>query len=242
MLVLDNIHVSYGAITALRGISLTVNEEELVALIGANGAGKTTTLASIAGVLKPTRGTIYFNEEIISGLAPERIIRKGISTVPEDRDIFPGLTVLENLRLGAFIRKDKAEFSRDLEKMADFFPIIGKRRNQDAGTLSGGEQQQLALARALMSHPKLLCLDEPSLGLAPALVSLVFELVVQLHNGGITILLVEQNVNQTLKLADRVYLLKMGSVAAEGHPESLKEHADVEAAYLGDNINKHSIL
>lgn len=236
MLVLDDLHVSFGAIVALRGISLTVNQKELVALIGANGAGKTTTLTSIAGVLKPTRGSIHFNNEPISGLAPEKVVRKGIATVPEDREIFPGLTVMENLRLGAYIRKNRDEFRRDLNKAVESFPIIGKRLHQDAGTLSGGEQQQLALARALMSHPKLLCLDEPSLGLAPALVNFVFELIVRLHDEGMTILLVEQNVNQTLKLADRVYLLKMGVVAAEGRPEDIRQHADVEAAYLGDNI------
>lgn len=239
MLVLDDVHASYGPIVALRGISLTVDEKELVALIGSNGAGKTTTLAAIAGVLRPAKGTIVFNNEELAGLAPERIIRKGIATVPENREIFPGLTVLENLRLGAYIRKDKAEFKRDLEKTTALFPIIGDRLDQDAGTLSGGEQQQLALARALMSHPKLLCMDEPSLGLAPTLVNHVFRLVTRLHEDGMTILLVEQNVNQTLKIAERAYLLKMGRVEAEGLADSLRKHIDVETVYLGDTDNTH---
>lgn len=234
MLVLDDVHASYGPINALRGVSLTVDEKELVALIGSNGAGKTTTLAAIAGVLSPSKGTIVFNNEAIAGLAPERIIRKGIATVPEDREIFPGLTVLENLRLGAYIRKDKEEFKRDLEKTTALFPIIGDRLHQDAGTLSGGEQQQLALARALMSHPKLLCMDEPSLGLAPTLVNHVFRLVTRLHEDGMTILLVEQNVNQTLKIVERAYLLKMGQVEAEGSADSLRKHIDVETVYLGN--------
>ncbi len=233
MLVLDNIHAGYGAIVALRGISLTVDEKELVALIGANGAGKSTALSTIAGVIRPDKGAITFNGESVSGLPPEKIIKKGIATVPEDREIFPGLTVMENLKLGAFIRKDKTEFTRDVDRMIDLFPIIGERLNQDADTLSGGEQQQLALARALMSHPRLLSLDEPSMGLAPTLVNHVFDLVTRLHRDGMTILLVEQNVNQTLNIADRAYLLKMGQVEAEGSPESLREHVDVETVYLG---------
>ncbi len=233
MLALDDVHVSYGAIVALRGLSLTVEEGELVALIGANGAGKTTTLFTIAGVLKPRRGAITFRGQSIVGDSPESIVRKGIAMVPEDRDIFPALTVEENLRLGAYIRKDPAEYKRDIDEMRALFPILGERFQQAAGTLSGGEQQQLALARALMSHPRLLVLDEPSLGLAPALVNHVFELVTRLHEGGMTILLVEQNVNQTLEIVDRVYLLSIGQVKAEGSPEELRKHVDVEGVYLG---------
>ncbi len=237
VLVLDDLYVSYGAIVALRGISITVRDQELVALIGANGAGKSTALSTIAGVVQPSRGRITLDGETIGGLAPEKIIRKGIAMIPETREIFPGLTVMENLLLGAYIRKNSSEFKQDLDKMAGLFPILGERLNQDAGTLSGGEQQQLAIARALMSHPKLLLLDEPSLGLAPNLVKHVFELVARLHKDGMTILLVEQNVNQTLKISDRVYLLKMGRVEAEGSPEDLRRYVDVESAYLGDKTN-----
>ncbi len=234
MLEIEDIHVNYGPITALRGVSLTVAEGELVAMIGANGAGKSTTLASIAGVARPARGVIRFQGTPILGLPPERIIRRGIAMVPETREIFPGLTVMENLLLGAFIRKDRGEFKRDLKKMTDMFPILGDRLHQDAETLSGGEQQQLAIARALMSHPRLLLLDEPSLGLAPKLVRQVFELVERLHADGMTILLIEQNVNQTLSIADRAYLLKMGRVEAHGRPESLRRRVDVESVYLGE--------
>jgi branched-chain amino acid transport system ATP-binding protein len=234
LLELENIHVSYGAIVALRGVNLSVAEGELVAMIGANGAGKSTTLASIAGVVRPGRGTISFQGAPIVGLPPEKIIRAGIAMVPETREIFPGLTVMENLVLGAYVRKNRAEFKRDLEKMTDLFPILGDRLHQDAETLSGGEQQQLAIARALMSHPRLLLLDEPSLGLAPKLVQQIFGLITRLHQDGMTILLIEQNVNQTLEIADRAYLLKMGRVEAHGRPESLREKVDVESVYLGD--------
>ncbi|MFQ5774626.1 MAG: ABC transporter ATP-binding protein [Kiloniellaceae bacterium] len=234
MLTLEDVHVRYGAIEAVRGVSLAVREGEFIALIGANGAGKTTTLFTIAGVLKPRRGAISFRGESIVGLPPEAIVRKGIAMVPEDREIFPALTVEENLRLGAYVRGDRVEYRRDVDEMIGLFPILGERFTQPAGTLSGGEQQQLALARALMSHPKLLVLDEPSLGLAPALVDHVFELVTRLHRGGMTILLVEQNVTQTLEVVDRAYLLKMGRVEAEGTPEALRRHVDVESVYLGE--------
>ena len=235
MLQIEDIHVNFGAIVALRGISLSVERGELVAMIGANGAGKSTTLASIAGVVRPNRGGITFEGESILGLPPEKIIRAGIAMVPETREIFPGLTVMENLVLGAYIRKNRTEFKRDLEKMTDLFPILGQRLHQDAETLSGGEQQQLAIARALMSHPRLLLLDEPSLGLAPKLVQQIFELITRLHDDGMTILLIEQNVNQTLEIADRAYLIKMGRVEAHGRPASLREHVDVESVYLGDS-------
>lgn len=234
MLQIEDIHVNFGAIVALRGISLSVEEGELVAMIGANGAGKSTTLASIAGVVRPSRGAITLGGEPILGLPPEKIIRAGIAMVPETREIFPGLTVMENLVLGAYIRKNRTEFKRDLEKMTDLFPILGERLHQDAETLSGGEQQQLAIARALMSHPRLLLLDEPSLGLAPKLVQQIFGLITRLHDDGMTILLIEQNVNQTLEIADRAYLIKMGRVEAHGRPESLREHVDLESVYLGD--------
>jgi branched-chain amino acid transport system ATP-binding protein len=233
VLALHDVHARYGAISALRGVTIEVAAGELVALIGANGAGKTTTLATIAGVLTPTRGRIVFCGEPIAGLAPEAIVRRGIAMVPEDREIFPALTVEQNLRLGAFIRRDREEYRRDLESMAELFPILRERRDQSAGTLSGGEQQQLAIARALMSDPKLLMLDEPSLGLAPKLVGQVFELISRLHEDGTTILLVEQNVSQTLRIADRAYVIQMGRVEAGGRPEELRRQIDVESAYLG---------
>jgi len=234
MLELRGVQTQYGSIVALRDLSIRVDEGELVALIGANGAGKTTTLATIAGVLKPKTGSIAFRGEAIAGLPPETIVRKGIAMVPEDRDIFPTLTIEENLRLGAFIRRNRAEYRRDLEEMCTLFPILGKRLAQAAGTLSGGEQQQLALARALMSHPKLLMLDEPSLGLAPALVDQVFKLVTRLHREGMTILLVEQNVHQTLEIVDRAYVLSIGRVEATGTPTDLRRHVNIESVYLGE--------
>ncbi len=238
MLVLNKIHARYGAITALRGISLKVEEGELVALIGVNGAGKSTTLSTIAGVLKPVQGEIQFQGQSLVGKSPEQIIRLGIAMVPEGRDIFPSLTVEENLRLGAFTRNNRAEYKQDLDEMFELFPILGKRITQPGGTLSGGEQQQLAIARALMSHPKLLMLDEPSLGLAPALVDQIFELVVNLHKRGVTILLVEQNVERTLDIADRAYLMRTGKIEDEGTPQHLRERVDIEGVYLGDHKPK----
>ena len=233
MLKLDDLQVRYGAIVALRGVSIAVAKGEFVALIGANGAGKSTTLLTIAGVLRPWRGTISFLGESIDGLAPERIAHKGIAMVPEDREVFPSLTVEENLRLGAYIRHDHIEYRRDLEAMCGRFPILGERLRQPAGTLSGGEQQQLALARALMSHPRLLLLDEPSLGLAPTLVDRVFQMLQDLHREGATILLVEQNVHQTLDVVNRAYLMRQGRVAAAGTPEEIRRQVDVENVYLG---------
>jgi branched-chain amino acid transport system ATP-binding protein len=233
VLILENVHARYGAIVALRGVSIIVEEGELVALIGVNGAGKSTTLAAISGVLKPVQGKITFQGESLIGETPEKIARRGIALVPEGRDIFPSLSVGENLRLGAYIRKNRVEFQKDLDEMFALFPILGQRINQPGGTLSGGEQQQLAIARALMSHPRLLMLDEPSLGLAPALVDQIFELVAALHKRGVTILLVEQNVDRTLDIVDRAYLLNTGQVEIAGVPEQLRKHVDIEAVYLG---------
>lgn len=234
MLVLKDVHVRYGAIAALRGISLHVNRGEIVGLIGVNGAGKTTTLMTNAGVLKPIKGIISFEGNNIVGKSPEEIVRMGIALVPEGRRIFPGLTVEENLRLGAAIRSDRVEIQRDVDEMCTRFPILGERLKQPGGTLSGGEQQQLAIARALMSRPSLLMLDEPSLGLAPMLVAEMFELVDQLRETGVTILLVEQNVEQTLEIADRAYLLNTGQIEFEGPAEELRTHVDVVSTYLGD--------
>jgi branched-chain amino acid transport system ATP-binding protein len=233
MLVLDGVHVRYGAIAALRGISLRVEQGEIVGLIGVNGAGKSTTLMTIAGVLHPHLGTIVFRSESIVGPPPEEIVRKGIALVPEGRRILPGLTVEENLRLGASIRSDRAEIRRDLDSMCERFPVLADRLGQAAGTLSGGEQQQLAIARGLMSRPALLMLDEPSLGLAPQLVEAIFQLLAQLHSTGVTILLVEQNVERTLQIADRLYLLNTGVIEFEGTAEELRARVDFASAYLG---------
>jgi branched-chain amino acid transport system ATP-binding protein len=214
-------------------VSLHVAEGVMVALIGVNGAGKTTTLSTIAGILKPTQGRLTFQGRSIAGQAPEEIIRRGIALAPEGRRIFPGLTVGENLRLGAAIRRDRAGIQQDIAAMCRRFPILGQRFNQPGGTLSGGEQQQLAIARALMSQPKLLMLDEPSLGLAPILVDGIFELIAQLRDTGVTILLVEQNVERTLEIVDRAYLLNTGRVEHEGSASELRRRVDLASAYLG---------
>jgi branched-chain amino acid transport system ATP-binding protein len=235
MLKLDNVHVKYGAIAALRGISIHIDEGEMVGLIGVNGAGKSTTLMTIAGVVQPSEGSIILEGESIVGRQPEDIVRKGIALVPEERRIFPGLTVAENLKLGAAIRSDRSEVERDLEQMCSRFPVLADRLSQAAGTLSGGEQQQLAIARGLMSRPLLLMLDEPSLGLAPRLVDEIFDLVVQLHETGVTILLVEQNVERALMIADRAYLLNTGLVEFDGAAQELRERVDFASAYFGES-------
>lgn len=233
MLELKNIHARYGAITALRGVSISVSQGELVALLGVNGAGKSTTLGSIAGVLRPWQGDILFEDSSILGKSPEQIARLGISLVPEGRDIFPSLTVEETLRLGAYTRSEKIEYSRNLGEVFELFPVLKERLQQLGGTLSGGEQQQLAIARALMSRPRLLMLDEPSLGLSPTLVDQVFELIARLHQRGVTILLVEQNVNRTLEIVDRAYLMNTGLIENQGTPQQLRAHADIEGIYMG---------
>ena len=233
MLKLEDVHARYGAIVALRGVSIEIREGELVALVGANGAGKSTLLSTIAGVLRPHRGKVEFRGESLVGLVPETIVRRGLAMVPENREIFPALTVGENLRLGAYIREDREEYLADLERMFALFPILQERFDQPAGTMSGGEQQQLAIARALMSHPDLLMLDEPSLGLAPKILEQVFALIEHLHESGVTILLVEQNVALSLAIADRAYVLNMGAVQASGTPEELRQHVDMASVYLG---------
>jgi len=229
----DNLQVRYGAIAALRGVSLRVEEGELVALIGLNGAGKTTTLSAIAGILKPVSGSIMFRDQSLIGRSPEAILRLGIAVVPEGRDIFPSLTTEENLRLGAFSRRNRSEYRSDLKETFELFPILEERFHQMGGTLSGGEQQQLAIARSLMAHPQMLMLDEPSLGLAPTLVDQIFTLIPTLRSRGVTILLVEQNVDRTLEIADRVYLLNTGRVELEGSPEQLKSQTAIKDVYLG---------
>ena len=236
MLRIENLQVAYGGIAAVRGVDLQVDEGELVALIGANGAGKTSTLMAVAGVVRSRQGQIQFRGEDLTRLPPEQIIRRGIATVPENRDIFPDLTVEENLRLGAYIRHNRREYERDRALMCEHFPVLGERLRQAAGFLSGGEQQQLAIARALMSHPTLLMLDEPSLGLAPALVDKVFELVQTLRREGRTVLLVEQNVRQTLQIADRVYILELGQVKASGVPADLAASLNIADLYFGQSV------
>jgi branched-chain amino acid transport system ATP-binding protein len=234
MLAIRDLHVRYGAIAAVNGIDLEVRQGELVALLGANGAGKSTTLLALAGALKCAQGSIRFEGQDITALPPERTLRAGIAMVPETRDVFPDLTVLENLRLGAFIhRRDAEQVSASLERQFTLFPILADRRHQAAGTLSGGEQQQLAIARALMSRPRLLLLDEPSLGLAPAIVERIFEHILELKASGLTILLVEQNAHKALQCADRVYVMSLGRIATSGSAEEIAAGADLAAIYLG---------
>ena len=233
LLLVDGLHVRYGAIVALRGMSLTVDEGEIVGLIGVNGAGKSTTMNAIMQVVRSESGRIEYNGASLSGLAPEAIIRRGVAPVMEGRRIFPALTVEENLKLGAAIRSDREAIRADIERWCAFFPILGERLTKPAGTLSGGQQQMLAVARALMSRPRLLLMDEPSLGLAPKLVSEVFTLIAELRDLGMTILLVEQNVRKTLDIVDRAYLVNTGRVEFAGTPDEIRQQADLEQAYLG---------
>ena len=233
LLELSNVHVRYGAITALKGLDLRVEQGELVALVGSNGAGKTTTLSAIAGVHKASTGSIVFDGKPINNRRSADIARRGIALVPEDRGIFPSLTIEENLRLGSYLVRDKKTVAEEMVRVFDRFPILKERAGQGAGTLSGGEQQQLAIARALLSQPRLLMLDEPSLGLSPTLVDRMFEIIQQLHEEGVTILLVEQNVTRALALADRAYVLTTGNLTASGTPQEIMDSIDIAAAYLG---------
>jgi len=233
MLELKNVDVYYGVIHALKNISLTVNEGEIVTLIGANGAGKTTTLRTISGLLKPAGGSITFNNEKISGISAQEIVKKGISQVPEGRRIFPDMTVLENLELGAYLRKDRSGIRADLENVYARFPVLEKRSKQYAGTLSGGEQQMLAMGRALMSRPRLLLMDEPSMGLAPLLVKEIFSIIKDINDHGTTVLLVEQNANMALSIAHRAYVIETGSIVLEGQGKELAKSDYIKKAYLG---------
>ena len=233
MLKIDNIDVYYGAIHALKGISLEVKEGEIVTLIGANGAGKSTTLRTISGLLKPKTGSITFLGQDIAGVRAHEIVKKGISQVPEGRRVFAEMTVMENLDLGAFVRKDKAGIQQDLKHVFELFPRLEERKNQSAGTLSGGEQQMLAMGRALMSRPKLLLLDEPSMGLAPLLIKEIFNIIVDINKSGTTVLLVEQNANMALSIAHRAYVLETGRITLSGSAQELAASEDVRKAYLG---------
>ena len=233
MLELRNIQTFYGSIEALKGISLTVMKGEIITLIGANGAGKSTTLMSICGIVPPRSGEIRFLDRPIQGLSPDGIVTLGISQVPEGRRIFPQLTVLENLDMGAFLRKDKMEIRRDIEHIFTLFPILAERRHQGGGTLSGGEQQMLAISRALMARPRLLLLDEPSLGLAPLMVKLIFEILQKINREGTTIFLVEQNAHMALRVAHRGYVMENGRITLEGPAAELLANDEIRRAYLG---------
>jgi branched-chain amino acid transport system ATP-binding protein len=234
MLEIKNLAVSYGAITALHGISLSVPDRKIITLIGANGAGKTTALKTISGLLKPKSGEIFYDGKNIAGLPPHQIVVRGISHVPEGRMIFANLTVLENLQLGAYLQKDKKIIRCELEHVFSLFPRLQEREKQIAGTLSGGEQQMLAIGRALMSKPKLLLLDEPSLGLAPLLVKTIFEKIVEINREqGITILLVEQNANLALGISHFGYVLETGKIILQGDSAALRQNPQVKSAYLG---------
>jgi len=230
MLRIEDLRVNFGGIEAVKGITLDVPEKEIAAIIGANGAGKSTTLRTIAGVVKPASGRVFFKDEEITALSPDRIVAKGITLVPEGRRVFPDLTVLENLKVGAYLRKDNLE--SDFEWVYDLFPRLRERSWQAAGTLSGGEQQMLAVGRALMSRPKLLMMDEPSLGLAPLIVKGIFDIIKEINRQGVTILLIEQNANMALQTASTAYVLKTGLISMKGTGSELLKNEEVKKAYL----------
>jgi branched-chain amino acid transport system ATP-binding protein len=234
MLTLEKISVGYGAIRALKGVSMHVEQGEVVTLIGANGAGKTTTLRTITGLLSPTEGRILFEGDEISGRPTHQLVARGISMSPEGRGVFANLTVRENLLMGAYLKKNKAEIAEDLERGFRMFPRLKERESQKAGTLSGGEQQMLAMARALMSRPRLLLLDEPSLGLAPLVVHTIFEAIDEIRGQGMTVLLVEQNAHAALKHSDRAYVLETGRIVMEGPSKDLAADPRIKEAYLGE--------
>ena len=234
MLTVDNLEVYYGAIRALKGVSFEVNEGEVVALIGANGAGKTTTLHTVTGLLRAHSGSIMFDGKDLTKTPPHKIVSMGMAHVPEGRRVFQQLTVLENLKLGAYTRQNKQEIAETLAMVYRRFPRLEERKNQTAGTLSGGEQQMLAMGRALMSKPKIVLMDEPSMGLSPLLVTEIFDIIQEIKAAGTTVLLVEQNAKKALAVADRAYVLETGTIALEGPAAQLMNDASVKKAYLGE--------
>ena len=231
MLKVENLKVNFGGIEAVKGISFEVNEGEIVTLIGSNGAGKSTTLRAISGLVKPSDGKILFEGEDITKISSSEIVGKGITLCPEGRRIFPDLTVIENIKIGAYLRND--DLSQDIEKCHRLFPILKEREKQLAGTLSGGEQQMLAVARSLMSRPKIMMLDEPSLGLAPLVVKDIFNILKEINEEGVTILLIEQNANMALRLADKAYVLETGTIVMDGTGKELLDNPKIKEAYLG---------
>ncbi len=238
MLKIDNLVVSYGGIEALKGVSLQVPEGKIVTLIGANGAGKSTLLRSIIGLVKAGGGSVTYDDTELLGLNSQKIVEKGITLVPEGRRVFPNLTVAENLQIGAYMRSDKQGIAEDIKKVYDLFPRLEERSWQMAGTLSGGEQQMLAVGRALMSRPKLMMMDEPSLGLAPLVIKDIFGIIQRINKQGVTILLIEQNANMALKVADLAYVMETGRITMTGTGKELLENPDVKAAYLGTSKKK----
>lgn len=237
MLKIDNLIVAYGGIEALRGASIEVEEGKIVTLVGANGAGKSTLLRSIVGLVKPKGGTIQYLDKNLMLIKPQNIVKHGITLVPEGRRVFTDLTVLENLKLGAFSRKDEKEIKEDMDWVYTLFPRLKERNWQQAGTLSGGEQQMLAIGRALMSRPKLLMMDEPSLGLAPLIIKDVFNIIKKINKQGVTILLIEQNANAALKIADIGYVIETGRITIKGTGKDLLCNEDVKKAYLGESVH-----
>lgn len=233
MLKVNGIDVFYGNIHALKGVSLEINEGEIVTLIGANGAGKSTLLKTLSGLLKPKSGSIEYLGSSISGKAPQSIVKAGISHVPEGRRVFANMSVEENLELGAYLRKDSKEIRKDIQSVYELFPRLEERRKQLSGTLSGGEQQMLAMGRAIMAKPKLLLLDEPSMGLAPLMVKTIFQIIEKINQDGTTILLVEQNANMALSVADRAYVIETGRVEISGTAAELQASEEIKKAYLG---------
>ncbi len=231
MLKVENLKVNFGGIEAVKGISFNVKEGEIVTLIGSNGAGKSTTLRTISGLVKPTEGSIIFEGKDITKVEPSEIVKMGITLCPEGRRIFPDMTTLENIKIGAYLRTD--DITEDIEKCHRLFPILKERSNQLAGTLSGGEQQMLAVARSLMSRPKIMMLDEPSLGLAPIIVQNIFDIIKEINAEGVTILLIEQNANMALRIADMAYVLETGNIVMNGTGKELLENPSIKEAYLG---------
>lgn len=234
MLEIKDLEVYYGMIQAIKGISFEVNQGEVIALIGANGAGKTTSLHTITGLLSPKKGQILFQGQDITKLPAHRIVSMGMAHVPEGRRVFADLSVYENLKLGAYTRKDKSNIEKDLEMIYERFPRLAERKKQSAGTLSGGEQQMLAMGRALMSKPSIILMDEPSMGLSPILVNEIFDIIESISKSGTTVLLVEQNAKKALSIADRAYVLETGRIVLEGNADALLENVSIKAAYLGE--------